>query len=93
MPGVGDHDGQGGSGGGGGYSRTIVPVIPRRTYLVTVGVGGSPEAQGGNTEFSDGPVLSATPLVRSTGGQPGGASTGVGVSGEYGVSCMGDSPR
>lgn|GEM_PF-1558431 len=43
----------GGGGGGGGYSRKVIPVIPGNTYTVTVGLGSTTTAPGGDSWFID----------------------------------------
>lgn len=44
----------GGGGGGGGYSKKVdIPVVPGTTYTVTVGLGSSTTAPGGDSWFLD----------------------------------------
>lgn len=64
-----DSDGQGGGGGGGGYAESIVTVLPKTDYSVTVGTGGggylkTTGGMGGNSSFGT--------LVVAQGGNGGG---------------------
>jgi hypothetical protein len=77
---AGNNEGKGG-GGGGAYATQTITVIPGNTYSFTVGLGGEPGSDGGDTFFEDGSEL----LARGgnsgsgpTGGAGGSASASVG---------------
>jgi hypothetical protein len=57
-------------GGGGGYSKKTVTVIPTTVYDVVVGVGGGPDADGGDSYFND------ISTVLAKGGKKGSTKTG-----------------
>ena len=54
-------------GGAGGYGKEVFDVTPGETYQVTVGAGGSPDAQGGTSSFGS-TNEDANPLISSSGG-------------------------
>jgi hypothetical protein len=75
------NDGLGG-GGGGAYAREVVAVTPGTTYNFTVGLGGAPGADGGDTFFDDGSQVFAQggfSGVNSTGGNGGAATSSTGT--------------
>jgi hypothetical protein len=67
----------GGGGGGGAVKRVQLATVPGSNYTITIGAKGTGanNTAGTNAGFSE-IVLSGTTLIRSNGGQGGGASTG-----------------
>lgn len=52
-------NGTGGGGGGGGYARKVITVIPGNSYTVTVGLGSTSTADGGDSWFDSNTTILA----------------------------------
>ncbi len=75
-------NGQGGGGGGGAYSRALVPVTPLTPYTVTVGIGSTSAAPGGDSWFgTSGTVMAkgGNSVANNTNGGATGGSAAVSV--------------
>ncbi len=72
-----------GGGGGGAFAMQVIPVSPGITYSFTVGAGGSPGSDGGNSFFEDGSDLFAAGGASgndSSGGAGGSAAASTGMT-------------
>jgi hypothetical protein len=70
--------GKAGLGGNGGYTRAVISVNPGVTYTVVIGVGGSLQQGGTDSEILD---ASENTLVKAGGGTNGSSGTNGSVSG------------
>jgi hypothetical protein len=75
----------GGGGGAGGYAELVQTVVPTTAYTVTIGAGGAPAADGGNTTF-DATTVNGGLQGASGAGGAGGAGAGTwGIAGSPGT--------